>query len=271
MSIKIPDVIRVRTGMAVNVEAEVSDSNARHRSAKWSTSDRNVVMLSGFGNLYDGFGGTVYAIKDGTAKITASLNEFNGNGGLIGKPLKDECTVHVVPVGGWNRVTLPLEGMGDGVYASTTEKPCTCHDWCGWNIAERIIPGTEVIEKCTCFRSIRYGLHNAIQCDGFARYVYYRVNGGGFSGYMSLSSYNSSGTSMNEKNLLQHLLTWGPYSYVRGGRNSDQHSIFVETFTDKTVTIYHANMDGQCMINHSILSYADFLRFFNWYCAYQYA
>lgn len=50
----------------------------------------------------------------------------------------------------------PLIDYPSGSYYSTRKGGCTCHSWCNWD------------SNCDCIK-----FDNSIQCDGFAKYIYY--------------------------------------------------------------------------------------------------
>lgn len=129
----------------------------------------------------------------------------------------------------------------DGSYFSETGKACTCHSYCNWNN-----PG-----NCTVF-------DKAIQCDGFGRKVYYEVHDTLFSS-KAQTPYNANLTAAKAKSLFKggNGVNMGTYLRVKTN-NGYEHSIVITYTSDTSVTVYHANYGGSCLVRYQTYTWDNF-------------
>ncbi len=146
-------------------------------------------------------------------------------------------------------VSLPLAQYPDGSYYSLTGKACTCHGGslgnpCYWD------------NSCDCIN-----FENSIQCAGFAKYVYYLVNG--THTYSNSKTYkNLNLTATTAKNTLQSLPV-GTYLRVQTSNGYD-HSIAIAGTSSTGITIYHANYGGPCKVRYQTVTWASFANSFDY-------
>lgn len=132
----------------------------------------------------------------------------------------------------------------EGSYFSETGVACTCHSYCNW-----YNPG-----DCTVF-------DNAIQCEGFARKVYYEINDKHLG---STQTYNGNLTVDKAKALFKSPIDSnivGAYLRVRTS-NGYEHSIVIVHTNDKRLSVYHANYGGPCLVRYQGYTWEDFVKAF---------
>lgn len=112
----------------------------------------------------------------------------------------------------------------------------------------------------------------AWQCDAFARLVFNAVYGYYPTRLSEVSADSKTKKSLNQSNLYGYLTTMGKYSYFRGWTQPStnypvgvEHSVFIVSFTNTTVTYYDANSTADTVKYKENVSYTDFLSLFQYY------
>ncbi len=132
----------------------------------------------------------------------------------------------------------PLIDYPSGSYYSTRKGGCTCHSWCNWD------------SNCDCIK-----FDNSIQCDGFAKYIYYVSHKHNHVTNEKLVYKNKTMNADYAKSLFKGTPT-GTYIRV----NYDNHSIAIIDTSDSDITIYHANVDNKtCKVKYETITWESFV------------
>lgn len=144
--------------------------------------------------------------------------------------------------------SLPLAEYPDGSYYSYNGKECTCHGSCNEE------------SNCNCKK-----FDGSSQCMAFASYVYYKTHN------KMRSAQPTAGTTTkfdytNPDDVTKILRTIGGKptgTYIRVKTPSEQgHSIALVGTTSETITIYHANYGGRCLVRYETYTWKNFIRAF---------
>lgn len=142
---------------------------------------------------------------------------------------------------------------------SKNGKKCGCH-------SSKNCP-----ENCNCMAYYVYddmgNMSACYQCAAFAKLCYKTFNGKDVP-YLPDSNYSGL-TQLSTNNLYSYLQKMGTNAYVRGVTSTGYaHSVFIISYTQSSVTIYHANYDKdgvgeKCNVLNETLSYSDFIKRMN--------
>lgn len=129
-------------------------------------------------------------------------------------------------------------------YFSYTGKECTCHNAntnnCSWE------------RKCDC---INY--QGAIQCAGFAKMVYYETHN------KSIGSFTSYSGSWNKETAKSLFLNTAQGTCLNVNTSSNQnHYITIITTGSNSLTVYHANYGGPCLVKYETYTWENFVKAF---------
>lgn len=126
-------------------------------------------------------------------------------------------------------------------------------------------------KKCNCMTYYVYddagNMSECYQCAAFAKLCYKTFNGKDVP-YLPDSNYSRL-TQLSTSNLYSYLQKMGANAYVRGVTSTGRaHSIFIISYTQDSVTIYHANYDKddvgeKCNVLNETVSYNDFIKRMN--------
>ena len=161
-------------------------------------------------------------------------------------------------------VTMPLPEYMPGSYFTKDGGPCDCHYSSSINC---VSSGS----RCNCLRYVTYGGKKvdlqAVQCIGFARYVFMRLFGfpdtyGNDHLYHSLGSLNRGEvTTSAVKKLLSGAK---PGAHIRFKLSSSQHSVIILSKNEKGFTVYHCNAGGpgidkpECVVTTKYYTWESF-------------
>lgn len=161
-------------------------------------------------------------------------------------------------------VTMPLEEYMPGSYFTKDGGPCDCHYSSSINCVKS---GS----RCNCLRYVEYNGEKvdlqAVQCIGFARYVFMRLFGfpdtyGNDHLYYSLGSLSRGEvTTAAVKELLSDAK---PGAHIRFKLSSSQHSVILLSKNDSGFTVYHCNAGGpgidrpECVVTTKSYTWASF-------------
>ncbi len=143
---------------------------------------------------------------------------------------------------------FPLSEYPAGSYFSNTGKTCTCHSGSN-NPCWYTTP-------CDCLV-----YESAIQCVGFAKYVYQQYNGKSVSS--ASSNYTSYSITLTTSNVRQYIMSLPVGSYINVKyKNGGSHTMIIAKSDTSYVYLYHANWGGSCLVNYTKMAYADFVNYF---------
>lgn len=161
-------------------------------------------------------------------------------------------------------VTMPLEEYMPGSYFTKDGGPCDCHYSSSINCVES---GS----RCNCLRYVTYDGKRvdlqAVQCIGFARYVFMRLFGfpdtyGNDHLYHSLGSLDRGEvTTAAVKELLSEAK---PGAHIRFKLANSQHSVIILSKSESGFTVYHCNAGGEgidrpeCVVTTKAYTWASF-------------
>ena len=144
-----------------------------------------------------------------------------------------------------------------GSYYSMNHLACQCH-------GSSNCPS----ESCNCGRYYYYcngydnsaGIGVSLQCAAFAKFCYNEYNGYDVPHHPDGET-NQNFVQLSTATLYSKLKQFGGASYVRGKTSSGaRHSIFIVSYTSSTVTIWHSNYFGKCMVKNETVSYSEFIK-----------
>lgn len=126
-------------------------------------------------------------------------------------------------------------------YFSQTGQACTCHsNGCNWDI------------DCDC---IVY--QGAIQCAGFAKMVYYETHN------KSIGSFTSYSGSWNKETAKSLFMNTAQGTCLNVDTSSNQnHYITIITTGSNSLTVYHANYGGPCLVKYETYTWENFVKAF---------
>ncbi len=143
-----------------------------------------------------------------------------------------------------------------GSFYTKNGRSCTCHGT------------TNCPENCNCMAYYAYddsGVDSVCyQCAAFAKLCYKTFNGDDVPYHPDYMAPNL--VTLTESNLYSYLQAMGTYSYVRGiTQTGYPHSVFVISYSQNDVTIYHANYDknntgAKCNVLNETVSYSEFIK-----------
>lgn len=135
---------------------------------------------------------------------------------------------------------------------------CACHDLCN--------PGTtynsDTGKNCTCKK-----IDDGTQCVAFARYVFNAVKGRAEKESQNSSLYNRpvwqtvEDNAESAKDILKGLSV-GTYVRVCSTSNyveKKSHSFVIVSTSEYSITIYHANYGGYCLVKSETLTWQTFV------------
>lgn len=138
-----------------------------------------------------------------------------------------------------------------GSYFTKNGGPCECH-----SLDQCLING----DNCNCRKYL-----GAVQCFGFAKYVFYNMFGidvgtyqGGYvlSNTSELVSTPLSAAQVSEQSVKDMLSYAKIGDFIQGKSRYSQHSIIIAGLTDGGIVTYECNTDGHCGVTSRTLSYA---------------
>ena len=141
-----------------------------------------------------------------------------------------------------------------GSYYSMNHRECQCH-------SSSHTPS----ETCNCGRYYYYkngydnssGVGVSFQCAAFAKFCYNEYNGYDVPHHTDKRTF----VKLTTATLYSKLNEFGEASYVRGKLSSGvMHSIFIVSYTSSTVTIWHSNYGGICIVKNETVSYSEFIK-----------
>ncbi len=164
-------------------------------------------------------------------------------------------------------VTIPFPEYMPGSYFTKDGTACICHNR---NDINCVASG----RYCNCLRFVNIDGVDvdllAVQCIGFARYVFYKLFGFIDADHNSHLFYNagsiSSGkvTASSVKELVSKLK---PGAHIRFNLTSTQHSVIVLNKNENGFTVYHANAGGNgissnpCVVSTRTFTWEQFANF----------
>jgi hypothetical protein len=138
-----------------------------------------------------------------------------------------------------------------GSYFSKDGGPCECH---------ALNKCLENGYNCNCRKYL-----GAVQCFGFAKYVFYNLFGidtGTYSSGYILSNSNElnrtmlSSAEVSEQSVKEMLENAKIGDFIQGKSQYSQHSIIIAGFTDGGIITYECNVDKHCGVTSRTLTYA---------------
>ncbi len=164
-------------------------------------------------------------------------------------------------------VTLPLESWPVGSYFTYDRKACTCHNTCSTscNLSKCIInkhsctydipSGFSALRCYNAHTNLsgncrRYKTTGAIQCKGFADYVFKKYTGNECNDYTSIKKGLTSVTEASiKKYFTDNKITVG--SHLRGKLKSGgtNHSIIITSISSVGISYYQTNVGGCCLVS----------------------
>lgn len=200
---------------------------------------------------YDCF---IYSSEKGTNTRTNLANAFL-NGSAEDSADLDSLAMSV-EVGG---VKIPSEEFPIGSYFTDSGMPCTDHGTgsCGW----------ESEEYCNC-KAFHNGVSlKAVQCYGFARYIYYRCfNDIGLSNSdLSTNIGSIEKGAVTEESFKALIQQAKPGAHLRvqyikaNGYSVSTHSMVILDWNENGFSVCEANADGKCGVSVRKFNYSDFV------------
>lgn len=143
-------------------------------------------------------------------------------------------------------VSLPLSAYPAGSYFSVNGSACSCHSSCTYTALTNScnLSGTTTPGNCKKY-------NGAIQCMGFAHYVYKQYNGADCSSANQLSKTFSIGDATDAKDYFLHLSVG---SHIRV---NSTHSIIIGAQSTTGITVYDANSDGKCGVRFTAKTWSE--------------
>ncbi|MBD5115963.1 MAG: hypothetical protein HDT48_00410 [Ruminococcaceae bacterium] len=145
--------------------------------------------------------------------------------------------------------TLPFAEYPDGSYYSEDKTECSCHSWCKYH------------STCNCKK-----FDGSSQCMAFASYVYSETHNKKMRSAQPVTEKKMSFDYTNKDDVTKALRTLGGKptgTYIRV-QTSDgfDHSIAIVGTTATTITIYHSNYGGRCLVKYETYTWENFIKAF---------
>lgn len=166
--------------------------------------------------------------------------------------------------------TLPLPSWPSGSYFTFDGKECSCHKYCTYSKPDEVEASKYSRTRCfdtkegkpgNCRRYVNTG---AIQCKGFADYVFKQYNGVDCSNSNAVNESLATVDKENIKAYITSYLSVGAHLRGRLSNTTIDHSIIITQITDSGISYYHANYGKDCLVSTGTKNWEQLAEMFDW-------